>query len=93
MAIPSKWPALPDDETRGDMGVVVSLVDRGDGQVRLVFDDVAADAAPARAWRHHVLYTVMDCDLTRIRDHTLSDEQLRDIGFNLVIRLVALSRP
>lgn len=92
MAIPSTWQALPDDETRGDVGVVVSLVDRGDGQVRLVFDDVVADG-PQRLWRHHVLFTTRDCDRAGPQDLALTDEQLRDIGWNLVTRLAILSRP
>jgi hypothetical protein len=82
-----------DNEVRDDRGIVVSVVDRGDGRARIVMDDVAiVGDASARTWQHQVLFTANDYDLAALRDLTLTDEQLRDIGFNVVARLLALSR-
>jgi alkylhydroperoxidase family enzyme len=84
---------MPDEEVRDECDLVRSVVDRGDGRARIVMDDVAAvgDAA-ARTWRHQALFTTNDYDQAALRELALTDEQLRDIGFTVVARLLALSR-
>jgi hypothetical protein len=47
-----------DDGTRPSLGVVVSLLDRGDGQSRLIMDDVRSQSpVRATAWDFVAFYT------------------------------------
>jgi hypothetical protein len=80
-----------DNGKRGASGVVVSLVDIAPGQLRLVLDDVKNQSLSERGtWTHHVLFTFKDYTADDIINHKLSDKELADIGFNLLVRLAVL---
>jgi hypothetical protein len=79
-----------DDGLRGDSGVVVSLVERPDGKVRLVFDDVQRNrlGEPA-AWNHKFFFTRTEVELDALLDTKLSEAELAQIGFAIAARLAA----
>jgi hypothetical protein len=81
-----------DDGIRPAKGVVVSLLDLGDGTSRIIMDDVSSDA-PIRetSWKHEWFYTHKRVDSKLIDDMALSDDQFKGIGIALVARLLALS--
>jgi hypothetical protein len=82
-----------DDGKRPSLGIVVSLLDRGDGQSRLIMDDVRS-ASPVRetSWNFDLFYTHKSHDNVALDDMALSDDEYRDIGIALVARLLALSK-
>jgi len=82
-----------DDSKRNRSGVVCTLVLNDEGRARLVMDDAesSTDTAP-QSWRGTTLYTWMDFTETELLPGDLSDAQLREIGFALVLRLAALER-
>jgi hypothetical protein len=81
-----------DDGTRPSFGVVVSLLDEGDGKSRLIMDDVRSQN-PLRAtiWEFDAFYTHMSHDNVALDDMALTDEDYRGIGIALVARLLALN--
>jgi hypothetical protein len=81
-----------DDGSRPSLGVVVSLLDRGDGQSRLIMDDVRSQS-PMRetAWDFDAFYTQKSHDNASLDDMALTDDDYRDIGISLVARLLALN--
>jgi hypothetical protein len=81
-----------DDEVRPALGVVVSLMDRGDGRSRLILDDVRS-RTPQRttAWGFDAFYTQKSHNNADLDDMALTDEEYRDIGVALVVRLLALN--
>ena len=82
-----------DDGVRGDVGIVISTVERGNGRVRLVFDDVVAEAgAPSRRWRAVTLFTWKDHDESALSEMSLSTEDFAAIGEMVVARLQALRK-
>jgi hypothetical protein len=81
-----------DDETRPDRGVVVSLLNRGDGLSWLIMDDVRSQhPVRATAWNFDAFYTHKSHDNGGLDQMTLSDDEYRDIGIALVARLLALN--
>ena len=81
-----------DDGARPSLGVVVSLLDRGDGQSRLIMDDVRSQSpVRATAWGFDAFYTLKSHDNAALDEMTLSDDVYRDIGISLVARLLALN--
>ena len=85
--------AVVDDGIRGEVGIVISAVDRADGRVRVVFDDVAATGdSKDREWRPTALFTwneYADADLTGM---SLSMQDFAAIGEVVVARLQALRK-
>lgn len=80
-----------DDGARGTVGIVISAVDREDGQVRLIFDDVAvASGAATQEWRATCLYTWNEYDADDLANMNLSDEDYQRIGEMVVARIAAL---
>jgi hypothetical protein len=81
-----------DDGTRPAFGVVVSLLNVGDGQSRLIMDDVRSQS-PVRvtAWDFDAFYTHKAHDNAAFDDMALTDDTYRDIGVALVARLLALN--
>lgn len=81
-----------DDGIRGRFGVVATLVDLGDGTLRLVFDDVnrLPGSLPPQ-WETVCLFTCFEHDKQRIVDLRLGKDELARIGENLLLRLAALS--
>jgi len=57
----------------------------------LVLDDIKNESGCERGpWAHHVLYTFKDYDAADIMDQKLSEKELADIGFSLLVRLGVL---
>jgi hypothetical protein len=81
-----------DDGTRPTLGVVVSLLDQGNGQSRLIMDDVRSES-PVRAttWNFDAFYTHKSHDNAALDDMALTDDEYRGIGVALVARLLALN--
>jgi hypothetical protein len=82
-----------DDGKRPSLGVVVSLLDLGDGQSRLIMDDVRSQR-PVRetTWNFDVFYTHQLHGNPALDEMALSDDTYRDIGVALVARLLALNK-
>jgi hypothetical protein len=81
-----------DDGTRPAFGVVVSLLNVGDGQSRLIMDDVRSQSpVRATAWDFDAFYTHKAHDNAALDDMSLTDDTYRDIGVALVARLLALN--
>jgi hypothetical protein len=81
-----------DDGTRPTLGVVVSLLDQGDGQSRLIMDDVRSQSqVRATAWNFVAFYTHKSHDNAALDDMALTDDEYRGIGVALVARLLALN--
>ena len=81
-----------DEGTRPSFGVVVSLLDRGDGQSRIIMDDVRSQN-PLRAttWNFDAFYTQKSHHNAALDDMALTDDDYRGIGIALVARLIALN--
>jgi hypothetical protein len=80
----------PDDGNRGATGLAVSVVERPDGKVWLVFDDVrrAGSMAPFR-WETEWFFTRFEVELADLLDHRLDDRVLANIGLAVAARLAA----
>lgn len=90
MAAGEKQDSDRDDGLRGGSGVVVSLVERPHGKVRLVFDDVRRDSsAHPPTWNHQFFFTRTEVDLDRLRETKISDAELTQIGLAIAARLAA----
>lgn len=62
-----------------------------DGRLRIVFDDAKADDVERpTSWKPTALFTWTQLDPAKLRTMDLAEEQLAEIGFNLVARLRAL---
>jgi len=82
-----------DSNHRAKEGIVVCLRDLGDGQSRLIFDDVMADdpTVRERVWRHKVFFTHNAYDNHHLERMELSDQQFQEIGEAVVARLLAIN--
>ena len=80
-----------DEGKRSQSGVVSSLVELNDDKLRLIFDDVKNISSNGRGpWEYHTLFTFNDYDKNKILSHELSESELAEIGFNLLVRLGVL---
>jgi hypothetical protein len=80
----------PDDGNRGATGLAVSVVERQDGKVWLVFDDVRRTGSMAPfQWNTEWFFTRFEVDLADLLEHRLDDRVLADIGLAVVARLAA----
>ena len=71
--------------------MVLSLVESTPGKLRLVADDVKNESgSECGLWSHHVLYTFRDYDASAIEYQKLSDKELADFGFAILVRLGVL---
>jgi hypothetical protein len=81
-----------DNEIRPKRGVVVSLLDEGNGRSRLIMDDVRSQApANPTTWMFDAFFTQKTFDNGALDSMTLTDDVYRDIGIAVVVRLLALS--
>ncbi len=81
-----------DDGTRPSFGVVVSLLNQGDGRSRLIMDDVRSQSpVRATAWDFDAFYTHNAHDNAALDDMALTDEEYRGIGIALAARMLALN--
>ncbi len=81
-----------DDGKRPTLGLVVSLLDQGDGTSRLILDDVRSDQ-PHRetSWEFSSFYTHKRFDSRQLDAMSLPEAAYQDIGATVVARLLALS--
>jgi len=81
-----------DDGKRPQLGVVVSLLDLGDGTSRIIFDDVRSDD-PRRqtSWKFDCFFTHKRLNSSELDDMSLSDDEYHGLGVSLVARLLALN--
>ena len=80
-----------DDGTRGTSGIVLSLVEGKPGELRLVIDDVRNESGSGCGpWRHHTLFTFKSYSQENIGNLNISEKELADIGFQVLVRLGAL---
>lgn len=79
-----------DDGIRGEVGIVVSAVERPNGRLRLVLDDAKPDGAE---WRPFCLFTWHDYDPRDFAGMNLSDQGFQRIGEMVVARIAALRGP
>ena len=79
-----------DDGNRGATGLAISVVERPDGKVWLVFDDVrrAGWKAPFQ-WNTEWFFTRFEVELADLLEHRLDDQVLANIGLAVVARLAA----
>ena len=76
-----------DDGKRGRSGVVCSLRDLGNGRLRVVLDDVSNSEGSTKGnWSHEVVFTWKDYDAAKIENQELSDKELAELGFNVLVR-------
>ena len=84
---------MRDDRVRGAEGVVVCVVELGDGRIRIVFDDVAVQTSKwPYAWTTEELFTWLECDTATFANASFSERQLADLGLTLVGRLAAIAK-
>jgi hypothetical protein len=82
-----------DDGKRPSLGVVVSLLDLGGGQSRLIMDDVRSQHPVLEtSWNFDVFYTHQLHGNPALDEMALSDDTYRDIGIAVVARLLALNK-
>ena len=62
------------------------MVDRPDGKVRLVLDDVQRNGS---SWSHQFLFTSLELDRDALLETTLPDAELARLGFAIAVRLAA----
>jgi len=80
----------PDDGDRGALGVIVSLVRRSDGTIRLVLDDARRQAGGS--WEPRGLFTSRDYPAAPLLGLEVDPSELESIGLSVVSRLVALGQ-
>jgi hypothetical protein len=82
-----------DDGIRSAIGVVACIRKLPDGKIRLIFDDVKSDQLEKpNIWTHDWFYTMNSYDEDRFIKGKLTEKELSEIGFNLIIRLNALNK-
>ena len=72
--------------------MIATVVAGGDGRVRLVLEDAAAQLGDRKSWAPVALFTHVEFDEKAFLSCELSEKQLADIGLNVVARLSALSK-
>ena len=85
-------PLENDDGKRPTLGVVVSLLDLGDGTSRVILDDVRS-AQPQRetAWQFDLFYTHKRLDSHQLDTMSLSVTEYEGLGAAVLARLLALN--
>ena len=74
------------------MGVVVTLLDLGDGTSRLIMDDVSSDDLRRdTSWKHEWFFTRMKFSSKDADEMSLPAEDYRAIGESIMARLLALN--
>jgi hypothetical protein len=85
-------PLDPDKGQRSQVGVVVSLVDLGDGTCRVVLDDARSDQ-PKRetSWHFEHFYTHKRLNTAQLDAMSLPVSEYQGLGEALLARLLALN--
>jgi hypothetical protein len=82
----------PDRGSRPKFGVVVSLLDLGDGSSRIIIDDVKSSEANRKtAWTFDCFYTHKRLDSKALDEMALSDDEFQGLGAAIIARLLALN--
>jgi hypothetical protein len=85
-------PLENDDGKRPTVGVVVSLLDLGDGTCRVIIDDVRSDLPQRKtSWQFDLLYTHKRLDSRLLDEMALPDGEYRGLGEAVLARLLALN--
>jgi plasmid replication initiation protein len=84
----------PDAMTRPDLGVLVTLVELGNGESRVVLDDVRSVGGQGRdrTWQFDLFYTHKRLSTQALHDMALSNEEYRDFGIAVMARLIAMAQ-
>jgi hypothetical protein len=88
--LPKPKPEDVDDSRRAALGVCACLVDEENGRVRLVLDDVTRDGS---TWTARTFYTHKRYPKKKLRDLALTEKDLAEIGFAVVLRLAVQTFP
>jgi len=85
-------PVEDDDRKRPSMGVLVSLIDMGDGTCRVILDDVRSDL-PQRetSWQFDYFYTHKRLATRQLDDMALPAGEYQGLGEAVLARLLALN--
>ena len=85
-------PLETDDGKRPTLGVVVSLLDLGDGTCRVILDDVRSDLPQRQtSWQFDCFYTHKRLDSRQLDDMALPDPEYQGLGEAVLARLLALN--
>ena len=85
-------PMDADDGKRPTLGVVVSLLDLGDGTCRVILDDVRSDQ-PRRdaSWHFDCFFTHKRLDSRQLDGMSLPSGEYQGLGEAVLTRLLALN--
>ena len=82
----------PDTGVHAQFGIVVSLVELGDGTTRVVFDDVRSREPQANtAWIFDTFYTHKRLPSSELDRMALSKDDYEGLGIAVLARLLALN--
>jgi len=85
-------PLETDDRKRSAFGVVISLLDLGDGTCRVVLDDVRSDSLQREtSWQFDLFYTHKRLDSQQLDAMSLPASEYQGLGEAVLARLVALN--
>ena len=85
-------PVDTDDGKRPTLGVVVSLLDLGDGTCRVILDDVRSDQPRREAsWQFECFYTHKRLDSRQLDALALRQGEYQGLGEAVLVRLLALN--
>jgi hypothetical protein len=85
-------PLDTDDGKRPTLGVVVSLMDMGDGTCRVILDDVRSDRPERKtSWQFECFYTHKRLDSLQLDAMALPDSEYQGLGEHILARLLALN--
>ena len=85
-------PLEGDDGTRPSLGVVVSLIDMGDGTCRIMLDDVRSHEPKRQtSWQFDCFYTHKRLDTQQLDDMALPAGEYQGLGEAVLARLIALN--
>jgi len=81
-----------DDLRRPRMGVVVTLLDLGNGSSRIIMDDVSSDDMHRdTSWKYECFFTHKQLNSKDTDDMALSAQEYQGIGEFIMARLLALN--
>lgn len=83
-----------DDKKRSKKGLAICLRDMGDGTSRIFIDDVNANQSENPiSWQYNSFFTYTpNFENEIIDDMALTDEEFKNIGIDVVARLLALNK-
>ena len=85
-------PMDADDGKRPTLGVLVSLLDLGDGTCRVILDDVRSDQSQRdTSWQFERFYTHKRLDALQLDALSLPSGEYQGLGEAVLARLLALN--